>query len=300
MAGVARQAGDADSSRAPGLTSGLQGSVNVHRGSLLLVPQWQYIGSFVFYILSHLFPLPCGAGSTVPHEGLDSSVIMPFPDVLWLWHFRYCVGPHPVSRLHIFTFVVSRAFMAGAASQAGDADSSRAPGLTSGLQGPWMSTVVLYCWCHSDSASVLLYFTFKLFFICHFLWLTDMQNWSGFNKVKIGFGSVSFLYENNMPSFSVSSVLSVCPTSWYEHNGNCYFFSTQGYRYSDALIVCSQRNASLLVYRDDSDWVSTIPWYILVMLVSWSTGMILIGRYIMPVFLSEGMPLIGWVRVNQI
>ena len=28
-----------ESSRAPGLTSGLQGSVNVHRGTLLLVPQ---------------------------------------------------------------------------------------------------------------------------------------------------------------------------------------------------------------------------------------------------------------------
>ena len=28
-------------------------------------------------------------------------------------------------------------------------------------RGSWMSTVVLYCWCHSDSASVLLYFTFK-------------------------------------------------------------------------------------------------------------------------------------------
>ena len=27
-------------------------------------------------------------------------------------------------------------------------------------RGPWMSTVVFYCWCHSDSASVLLYFTF--------------------------------------------------------------------------------------------------------------------------------------------
>ena len=27
-------------------------------------------------------------------------------------------------------------------------------------RGPWMSTVVLYCWCHSDSASVILYFTF--------------------------------------------------------------------------------------------------------------------------------------------
>ena len=24
-----------------------------------------------------------------------------------------------------------------------------------------MSTVVLYCWCHSDSASVLLYFTYE-------------------------------------------------------------------------------------------------------------------------------------------
>ena len=55
--------------------------------------------------------------------------------VLWLWHFLYRIGPHPVSDLHIFTYVVSRAFMAGAASQAGDADSSRAPGLTSGLQG---------------------------------------------------------------------------------------------------------------------------------------------------------------------
>ena len=40
-----------NSSRAPGLTSGLQGSVNVHRGALLLVPQWQYISSFVFYIV---------------------------------------------------------------------------------------------------------------------------------------------------------------------------------------------------------------------------------------------------------
>ena len=39
MAGAASQAGDADSSRAAGLTSGLQGSKNVHRGALLLVPQ---------------------------------------------------------------------------------------------------------------------------------------------------------------------------------------------------------------------------------------------------------------------
>ena len=36
---IDHKAGDADSSRAPGLTSGLQGSMNVHRGTLLLVPQ---------------------------------------------------------------------------------------------------------------------------------------------------------------------------------------------------------------------------------------------------------------------
>ena len=35
IAGAASKAGDADSSRVPGLTSGLQGSMNVH----LLVPQ---------------------------------------------------------------------------------------------------------------------------------------------------------------------------------------------------------------------------------------------------------------------
>ena len=34
MAGVASQARDADPSRAPGLTSGLQGSVNVYRDAL--------------------------------------------------------------------------------------------------------------------------------------------------------------------------------------------------------------------------------------------------------------------------
>ena len=39
MAGAASQPEDADSSRAPGLTSGSQGSVNVHRDALLLVPQ---------------------------------------------------------------------------------------------------------------------------------------------------------------------------------------------------------------------------------------------------------------------
>ena len=70
-----------------------------------------------------------------PARGSTQVLLCLFPGVLWLWHFLYSVGPHTVSSLHIYTFVVSRAFMAGVASQAGDADSSRAPGLTSGLQG---------------------------------------------------------------------------------------------------------------------------------------------------------------------
>ena len=70
-----------------------------------------------------------------PARGSTQVLLCLFPGVLWLWDFLYSIGPHPVSSLHIYTFFVSRAFLAGAASQAGDADSSRAPGLTSGLQG---------------------------------------------------------------------------------------------------------------------------------------------------------------------
>ena len=68
-------------------------------------------------------------------RGSTQVLLCLFPGVLWLWHFLYSVGPHPVWSLHIYTFVVSQAFMASAASQAGVINSSRAPGLTSGLQG---------------------------------------------------------------------------------------------------------------------------------------------------------------------
>ena len=49
----------------------------------------------------------------------------------------YSVGPHPESSLHIhvYNFVVSRTFMAGATSQAEGAEPSRTPDLSSGLQG---------------------------------------------------------------------------------------------------------------------------------------------------------------------
>ena len=72
-----------------------------------------------------------------PFQKRDSTQVLlcPFPGVLWLWHFLYSVGPHSVSSLHIYTFVVSRTFMAVVTSQAGDADSSRTRSLISGLQG---------------------------------------------------------------------------------------------------------------------------------------------------------------------
>ena len=70
-----------------------------------------------------------------PARGSTRVSLCLFPDVLWLGYFLYSVGPHPVSSLHIYTFVVSRAFMASAASQAADIDPSPAPCLNSGLQG---------------------------------------------------------------------------------------------------------------------------------------------------------------------
>ena len=70
-----------------------------------------------------------------PARGSIQVLLCLFPGVLWLWRFLYSVSPYPVSSLPIYTFVVSRAFMADAASQVGDADSSRSPGLTSALQG---------------------------------------------------------------------------------------------------------------------------------------------------------------------
>ena len=90
--------------------------------------------SYVYTAYQNVF---CGVKLVVhfPTMSWTQVLLCLFPGVLWPWHFLYSVGPHPVSSLHIYTWVVSRAFMAGAASQAGDADSSRAPGLASGLQG---------------------------------------------------------------------------------------------------------------------------------------------------------------------
>ena len=70
-----------------------------------------------------------------PLEMIDSSVIMSLS--LWVvavaLFMKYC--PYPISGIYTrFCYVAG--ILSGAASQAGDADSSRAPGLTSDLPGP--------------------------------------------------------------------------------------------------------------------------------------------------------------------
>ena len=115
-----------------------------------------------FTFLSHLFPLPCGAGSTVPREGFDSSVIMPFL-VCCGRDTSYIVSVHIQCQAFIYTLPLchGHSWRVRLAKQ----ETLTPPGhLVSPLvcRGPWMSTVVLYCWCHGDSASVLLYFTFVL------------------------------------------------------------------------------------------------------------------------------------------
>ena len=106
-------------------------------GLFLLVALYWLVPIFWMILLCHTCSL-CRVKLVVqfPARGSTQVLFCLLPGVLWLWHILYSVGrPHSVSSLYIYTFVMSRAFMAGAASQAGDADSSRAPGFTSGLQG---------------------------------------------------------------------------------------------------------------------------------------------------------------------
>ena len=91
-----------------------------------------------------------------PARGSTQVLLCLFPGVLWLWHFLYSVGPHPVSSLHIYTLsLCSRnSWQVRLAKQETLTPLGH---LVSPLvcRGSWKSSVVLYCWCHSDSASVL-------------------------------------------------------------------------------------------------------------------------------------------------
>ena len=90
-----------------------------------------------------------------PARGSTQVLLCLFPGVMWLWHFLYSVGPHLVSSLHIYPLLCrGHSWRVRLAKQ----ETLTPPlHLVSPLvcRGPWMSTVVLYCWFHSDSASVL-------------------------------------------------------------------------------------------------------------------------------------------------
>ena len=114
-----------------------------------------------FTFLSHFFPLPCGVGSKVSREGFDSSVIMPFFLVCWGCDTSYIVSVHIQCQATIYTlsFCRGHSWPVRLAKQ----ETLTPPWhlVSPFCRGLWKSTVVLYCWCHSDSASFILYFTGK-------------------------------------------------------------------------------------------------------------------------------------------
>jgi hypothetical protein len=44
--------------------------------------------------------------------------------------------------------------------------------------------------------------------------------------------------------------------NWKENNGSCYFITAIRQRFSDEEIVCSSRNATMYVFRNQQEWVS--------------------------------------------
>ena len=104
-----------------------------------------------------------------PARGSTQVLLCFFPGVLLLWHFLYSVGQHSVSSLHTgFTLSLCRGHSWRV--QLAKQETLTPPRhLDSSLvyRDPWMSTVVLYYWCHSDSASVHLYLTFAFSLRCN-------------------------------------------------------------------------------------------------------------------------------------
>ena len=133
-----------------------------------------------FTFLSHLFLLPCGAGSTVPRKcyyafflvccGCDTSYI-----VLVYIQCQASICTLSLCRGHSWRVRLAKQ------------ETLTLPGhLVSPLvcRGPWMSTVVPYCWCHSDSASVLLYFTLR--YKCIHVYIgSRIMKWSVFYLVTV-------------------------------------------------------------------------------------------------------------------
>ena len=135
--------------------------MNVHHGALLLVTQWQCISSFVFNIFVTLVPFAVWNWWYSSPRGVRLKCYYAFFLVCCGCDTSYIMSVHIQCQASIYTLSLCRghSWRVRLAKQ----ETLTPPGhLVSPLvcRGPWMSTMVLYCWCHSDSASVLLYFTF--------------------------------------------------------------------------------------------------------------------------------------------
>ena len=108
MASAASQAGDDDSSRLPSLTFGLQGSVYVQRCALLLVPQWQCISSFVFYIIVTRFPFAVWSWQYSSPRGVRLRCHYAFFLVCCGCVTSYIVSVHIQCQASIYTLLLCR------------------------------------------------------------------------------------------------------------------------------------------------------------------------------------------------
>ena len=137
----------------------MQGSANDHHGALLVVPQWQCNSSFVFYIFVTLVPFAVWSWQYSSPRGVRLKCCYAFFLVCCGCDTSYIVWVHIQCQASIYTFSLCRRHSWWVRLTKQEALTPPRH-LVSPLvcRGPWMSTVVL-CWCHSDSASVLLYFT---------------------------------------------------------------------------------------------------------------------------------------------
>ena len=78
-----------------------------------------------------------------------------------------------------------------------------------------MSTVVLYCWCHSDGASVLLYFTFYTQKVAYFVFKDSSTpvKASSFNPLNT---DLLTLYRRPWPTYAVPPTTTLYPRSTYD------------------------------------------------------------------------------------
>ena len=121
-------------------------------------------------------------------------------------------------------------------------------------RGPWMSTVVLYCWCHSDGASVLLYFTvvysilphifyiFQIINICWYMYIRNCHIYFTFSKLSIHVGIFDIAtYILHFSNFIFMLVYSILLHIFYIfHIINLFWYMYMYIRYSHIYFTFSK------------------------------------------------------------